>query len=498
VNWKRVMHSRTLVLALAVVSAPACNAINSSLLGSGSGNTDASVTSGDSGGGGDSSVTPPTDMLVVSYEFEDGTGAMVTDSARGLNATLSNPAMWTANGRNGKGIAMVAAIPANQYVSLPDGILTSTDDFTISAWVKLSSNPIWARIYDIGNGLPDPANRFMYLTLNGFAPGTTQSDGVQADSYGGTPSNESVIATNTFVPTGVWKHIAVTGSGGERKLYIDGFPVATLDNGPAIAPREMEPISPQSWIGKSRFDSDSGFSGSIDEFRIYSRVLTASEIEDLAWPKMDYSYWRFDDSSGTAAKDSSDHHLATSLATGATWTTGRLGGAIAFAGGAAGENGPHVVIAGNPLAGCSTAFSISMWIRINTDVPNSRVFDFGTATTHDIYLTPNDGTGMHFGMKSPAGTLDLVTSSPPIPADSTWHHVAVTMDAGNTVVLFVDGMPMKTQPSPSVHPADFANLTEAYLGRSRGQDPYFNGAIDELRIACRAFTPDEIKNLSRP
>ena len=84
----------------------------------------------------------------------------------------------------------------------------------------------------------------------------------------------------------------------------------------------MEPISPQSWLGKSRFDSDSGFSGTIDEFRIYSRVLTASEIQDLAWPKTDYSYWRFDDSSGTAAKDSSDHHLATSLANGAAWTTG--------------------------------------------------------------------------------------------------------------------------------------------------------------------------------
>jgi len=132
------------------------------------------------------------------------------------------------------------------------------------------------------------------------------------------------------------------------------------------------------------------------------------------------------------------------------------------------------------------------------DVPNSRVFDFGTAATHEIYLAPNDGTGMHFGMKSPAGTFDLVTSAPPIQADSTWHHVAVTMDAGNTVVLFVDGMPVKTQPSPSVRPADFANLAEAYLARSRGQDPYFNGAIDELRIGCRAFTPDEIKNLSRP
>lgn len=490
------MDTRTLVLVLAAASG--CNAINSSLLGPGSGATDASTGSDSGGGGDDSGSIGPTDMLMVDYEFEDGTGMMVTDSARGLDATLSAAGMWSANGRNGKGITMVAAIPASQYVSLPDGILTTTDDFTISAWVKLSSNPIWARLYDIGNGQPDPANRFMYLTFNGFPNGSTTSDGVHADSYGGSPTNESVVATNTYLPVNVWKHIALTGSGGNRKLYIDGFPAATLDNGPAIAPREMEPLSPQSWIGKSRFDSDSGFPGTIDEFKIYSRVLTASEIQDLAWPKMDYAYWRFDDSSGTAAKESSDHHLATSLANGAAWTTGRLGGGLAFGGGAAGSNSPHAVIAGNPLAGCTNAFSISMWIRINMDVEDSRVFDFGTGTTHEIYLSPDDGTGMHFGMKSPAGAFDLVTSTVPLAADATWHHVAVTMDAGNTVVLFVDGTPVKTQPSPNVHPSDFANLAEAYLARSRGNDPYFNGAIDDLRIGCRAFTPDEIKNLSRP
>src|SRR5262249_8042822 len=101
-------------------------------------------------------------------------------------------------------------------------------------------------------------------------------------------------------------------------------------------------------------------------------------------------------------------------------------------------------------------------------------------------------------MKSPAGTFDLVTSTPPIPADATWHHVAVTVDAGGVVVLFVDGAPAKTQPSAQVKPADFANLTDLYLARSRNQDAYFDGAIDELRIACRAFTPDEIKNLAYP
>ena len=483
------MSRYLLVLALA-----GCNVISGDLLGK---PVDAPqqgpMDAGLDGGGSNF----PTSMLIANFEFEDGTGTKATESVRGLDATLSDGSMWTAMGRNGKGIQMNGANPATQFVSLPNGLLTGVDDFTISVWIKLSGNPAWARIYDIGNGLPDPQNRFMYLTTSGFTMDAV-SDGMHASSYGGSTTNESVIATHTFLPLNVWKHIAITGSGGSRKLFIDGFPAMTLDNGPAVAPREMEPIAASSWIGKSRFAADPGFPGTMDEFRVYSRVLTASEIADLAWPKADYSYWRFDESSGAAAKDSSDRALATALANGAAWTTGRQGGAVSFTGGAGDSASPHVVISGNPLGACTNQFTISAWIRINSYATNSRIFDFGTSTTHAIYLTANDGTGMHFGMKSPAGTFDLATTSPPIPADATWHHVAITMDSGNVVVMFVDGTPVKTLSSATVRVSDFGNLAEAYLGRSRTHDPFFDGAIDELRIGCRALTPDEIKNLSHP
>jgi hypothetical protein len=481
-----------------LIALAGCNVITGDLLGDS--HTDAPPGGGSDAGDAASPDAPtnyPMDQLIANYEFEDGSGGLATESVRGMAAMLSDASMWTAMGRNGGAIAMNGAAPATQYVSLPSGLLSGVDDFTISVWVKLSGSPAWARIYDIGNGLPDPQNRFMFLTTSGF-DADAMPVGLHASSYGGSAANESLISTKTYLPLNVWKHLAITGSGGARRLYIDGFPAAVLDNGPAVAPREMEPISPSSWIGKSRFTSDPGFAGVMDEFRIYSRALTASEIEDLAWPKADYSYWRFDESSGAAAADWSDRALATALASGATWATGRLGGAVSLGGGAAGSSSPHVVITGNPLAGCTNGFTIAAWIRITEDAPGSRVFDFGTGSTHALYLSPDDGTGMHVGMKSPAGTFDLVTTTPPISADSMWHHVAVTMDAGRVVVLFVDGTPVKTQSSASVKPADFAALDEALLGKSRGDDPYFAGSIDELRIGCRALTPDEIKNLAHP
>jgi hypothetical protein len=485
---------RSCILASLCVLA-SCNAITSDLLGHGS--TDAPPSNGsDATPSTDAPTNYPMEMLIANFEFEDGSGAVASEKVRSMHGMLSDASMWTAMGRNGGAIAMNGATPATQYVSLPSGMLSGVDDFTISVWVKLTGNPAWARIYDIGNGLPDPENRFMFLTTSGFID--DMPVGVNASSYGGSPDNESLIATRTFLPINVWKHVAITGAGGTRKLYIDGFPAATLDSGPAVAPREMEPLSPSSWLGKSRFAADPGFAGVMDEVRIYARALTASEIADLAWPKTDYSHWRFDESSGAAAQDSSDRALATALASGAAWTTGRLGGAVNLTGGAAGSSSPHVAISGNPLAGCTTQFTIAAWVRIASYVTDSRVFDFGTGTTHEIYLAPTDGNGVHVGMKSPSGTFDLVTATPVIPADSTWHHVALTMDGGRVVVLFVDGVPVKTQSSASVKAGDFAELEEAFLGKSRGNDPYFKGGIDELRIGCRALTPDEIKNLARP
>jgi hypothetical protein len=468
-----------------------CNIITSDLLG----NPSNDAPPGD--GGIDAPPPPdfPTAGLIVNYEFEDGTGTMVRDPVREMHGTLADAAMWTDLGRNGKGISMNGASPANQYVSLPSGLLAGVDDFTIAAWVKLSANPAWARIYDIGNGQADPANRFMYLTTSGFTLGG-MPDGIHASSYGGNVANESVISTSTYLPTNVWKHVAITGSAGQRKLFIDGFPAMTLETGPAVAPREMEPISPNSWLGRSRFASDPGFAGTMDEFRAYSRVLTAAEIADLAWPGQDYSHWRFDESSGAAARDSSERAIPTALANGAAFSTGRQGGAVNLTGGAGGSASPHVVLSGNPLADCTTQFTISAWVRISSYVVDSRVFDFGKGATHSLFLAPTNGTGMRVGLKSPAGTLDLVSTSPPIPADSTWHHVAITMDAGAVVVLFVDGTPVRTQSAGAIRVSDFAGLDEAFLGKSRGPEAYFNGGVDELRIGCRSLTPDEIKNLA--
>ncbi len=439
-----------------------------------------------------SDAMPGEPGLILHYAFED-TGTTVTDtSGAGKNGTLTDATAWTANGRIGRALQMTGDNPATKYVSLPDGVLTGVTDFSISFWVKLNTVSAWARIYDFGNGQPDPANRFMYFSVNGYVG---PNHGVMASSYGGAAANENAFTSQTQLPTGVWKHVVITGHDGDRTLYIDGAPAMAVTGGPIVQPQEMEPIGAQSWLGKSRFP-DPGLDGTLDEFKIYNRVLTQTEIEDLAWPKHDYSDWRFDETSGTTAADSSDNAVPTALANGVTWTTGRLGGAIDFPGGAPGDTGPTVTFGANPLAACTDQLTVSAWVKLHTLDPWARIFDFGTSNTSFIYLAPTDGAGVHFAMVSPHGVFDLISTTEPLAGDDTWHHLAVTVDPAGLATIYVDGAAIGSGTS-TVPVSDFAgNLSDLWLGKSRFPDRYLNGSIDELRIGCRALTGDEIKNLA--
>ncbi len=481
------MTVRILASSVALLLLAACNVINRDLLGDGGGSHD---------GPSDGTSDMPEPGLILRYTFEDTATAVRDVSGRHMNGTASATSVWIPDGRTGRGLGL----GGTQYVSLPSGVLTGVDDFTIATWVKLSSTSDWQRIYDFGDVAGD---RFMYLTISGYSPvanpdGSPNYDGVHVSSFGGSVTNENWLGSKTRLPTLVWKHVAITGSGGDRHLYIDGFPVAARSSGSVgganVPPREVEPMAPNSWLGKSRF-GDPGLNGALDEFRIYNRVLAASELAELAWPQHDYSYWRFDEDSGTEAKDSSDNAITATLTGDVTWATGRLRSAIKLPGGPPGPTGPHATLASSPLATC-TEFTVATWIKLDA-LDSSRIFDFGTGIDTYVYLAVTDGTGVHFGMAVPGKpAFDLATPSP-LAADGRWHHVAVTLLSG-VARIYVDGEQAATQGGTSIRPGDLGATTQNWLGQSRAGDRYLSGSLDELRIACRAYTGDEIKNLARP
>src|SRR5262245_29054185 len=88
--------------------------------------------------------------LRLQYDFEESSTVVKDSSGRGFDGTLNDVAAWTANGRNGRGLALSTPPvapgtpnPALQFVSLPNGILSGVDDFTVSVWVNFKTISNW-------------------------------------------------------------------------------------------------------------------------------------------------------------------------------------------------------------------------------------------------------------------------------------------------------------------------------------------------------------------
>jgi len=159
---------------------------------------------------------------------------------------------------------------ARAPVSLPTGLAKNAADFTVSVRVFLDSTATWARVFDFGSG----ARRYMMLTARNGG-GVVRYAITTVHGY-----NEQVIDGPATLPTGRWVHVAVTLSGTLGTLYVDGA-VAGINAQMTLAPADLGETT-QNWLGRSQYGSDPDLQGRVDDLRIYSGALGATEIAALA------------------------------------------------------------------------------------------------------------------------------------------------------------------------------------------------------------------------
>ena len=222
------------------------------------------------GAGPDSAQVSATPAVgAYSYwPFNETSGTTAADVWSGRNGTLASGASFVAGAIN-NGVHLDGSSGA--YVTLPTGVVSSLTDFTISAWVKLDTLNNWARLFDFGTSATTP-NNYMFLSPRSGASGNRVRYAIR------TPSVTERIIDGPTLTAGAWAHLAVTQSGSTAILYVNGLEVGR-NTAMTLNPASLGSTN-QNYIGKSQWN-DPLLNGVVDDFRIYSRGLSAAEISAI-------------------------------------------------------------------------------------------------------------------------------------------------------------------------------------------------------------------------
>jgi len=242
------------------------------------------------GPGGSAGVDPD---LVLWYQFDESSGTVVHDSSLvgGHDGTLGTAGTGSATfttdcqvGTHALSLVSPSSLftSAGGYVTVPAPESLAPDAVTIAIWVKLTaatSAQDWERIYDFGTGSTGIA--FFYLTARA-SDATNIPVRFGISNTGHTAAAEQRLEGTSALSANVWHHIAVvlpSGTTYTGTLYIDGVAVAT--NSAMTLHLSNIPATTLNWLGRSPFTNDPYFYGSLDDFRIYKRALSATEISAL-------------------------------------------------------------------------------------------------------------------------------------------------------------------------------------------------------------------------
>jgi hypothetical protein len=204
-------------------------------------------------------------------------------------------------------------------------------------------------------------------------------------------------------------------------------------------------------------------------------------------------YWKFDETSGTSAADSSGDGNTGTLTNGPTISTDVPSG-MAFADGRSlSFDGTNDFVSTPLTADFGTGnFTVSTWAKIS--VPSK----------FQYFVAKDNGTSRSWGLAVSATATNkvqwfsLVTLNAPVTsvtnlAANTWTHILVTR-SGTAMSLYLNGVLEATGTDSSNY-----NLSNAiYLGARElnGDQAPTGGLLDDVRIYNRALVPWEIADLA--
>ncbi|MBP2321181.1 hypothetical protein JOF56_001566 [Kibdelosporangium banguiense] len=440
------------------------------------------------------------------YHFRAGIGKPPVGLWRMDSYALSMDAPdGSGNGNHGKVILNGATYPdwsvgrqddavhlaGQSYVSTARPAIRTDNTFTVAAWVKadLLENNIW-RTAVSQDGTVISAFFLQLSPEHTWRFQMTDSDSDNGRQY--VDSDQPAVA-------GRWTHIAgaFDKSTSTISLYVDG-----IKQSRTALQRATWNATGATQIGRglaARTKLDF-FKGSIDDVRLYDRLLSQKEMHALATiPTVDEAFYQLDEKSGTGVADVSGNRRQATLSGGASWTEiSAVGGGALHLDGATGQvtTGTHIRT--------DNSFTVAAHVRL-TDANEK----WQTAVSQDG--PKGSGWALRYRPDTKAWSFGLspqdidnpayIDASSPEPAQvGDWVQLTGVYDeADRQVRLYVNSVLVAATPIPAgTRIPEVAG--DLVLGRGRvagASARFWGGEIDQVRVFTGARTEDQIADDAR-
>lgn len=203
--------------------------------------------------------------LVGYWSFDEGNGSSSADqSGNGNNATLHTVNSFTSNSAPtdfANPFAFASLNNANSYATAPGKNIDTLQQFTLAFWVRINPTPTRPAmtLISLNNGKAsfgyyDQGNFYFDITVNGLP--------------------RRLFNLNSTIADGAYHHLAGSYDGATIRFYYDGVLYNALQTTGGPLPTGQ---------GVSFSTPDAPLDGSLDDVRIYNRVLTDSEVAGLVY-----------------------------------------------------------------------------------------------------------------------------------------------------------------------------------------------------------------------
>lgn len=427
--------------------------------------------------------------LVGYWTFDGGdinwdSNTLIDKSGSGNDGIMSNIVASSSQviGKVGQGIQFDGE---DDDITFTGPALTNTH--TISFWIYPQSSQPAAYSTIITRSTLSPYPGLMY----------TGSDSKITYYYSADHKN------NTALPLNTWSHIVASVSNGSLTFYLNGSADGTASGVPAWTVQDM---ATNVW--------NEDLKARLDEVRVYSRALSAKEVNQLykrGQVKLNTSpvdlltnglvgYWTFDGKdidwdTNTVTDRSGNGNTGSILnvATSSGQVIGKVGQAISFL-----PNGADAVNTGNWDEVDSGPLSISMWAKHISFSLFTDLVSHGTNTGWLLFIQASSGK-LRFQVQFDGGS-DLIAESDNTISLNEWNHYVLTWDGSGSssgVEMYIDGAEFP-----------FTGITEGmgdYLVPDEdlmiGGNIILNGNldmqgfVDDVRIYNRVLNTQEVKAL---